>query len=338
MKNRCKYLQLLLLSLITVPCSLFPVPLIAQNLLPSAPDIEEEVEEETEVELITDPLQLEENPLLEPKALDDIVDRKINQDVWEELKGELPCAEATNSCTNQLQSLAISNSFAVNEINERIEEIETKIAEARANNQKSIFWDQLSPFLQYYLKSDSAFSDVDRVSETRVDANGNIYTIRQPSPPGPIQRILGDLANPLNLLNNALNLIGLPFLQNSLGGGTNQAQTRAIAIGDLQIKVAQLKRDQTELKQAIRDKVALELINLDKLAKDFQISQEIGRRDKQRMEIIKISYRFGDYDSKSYLGELAGYDRTKATVWNNWAKLRTQLTKLNQIVFDNVEE
>jgi hypothetical protein len=316
----------------------------AQARLPNPPDFEmeeeedeEEFEETDEGEEITE-IKTEENPFFAPDGLDKIVGKRITEDIWEELKGDLPCLEATNTCTRQVQDLAIRNNFAIKEVQSRIEEVQEKIDEARANNKKAVFWDQLSPFLQYYLTKDDPFSEVDRTTIQRFDpSTGRIITEQVAPPPGPLERLLGDIANPLRIINNALSLIAIPFLQNIFGGGSQQAQTRAIAIGDLQVKVAQLQRDLVELKEAVREKVALELIEADNIAKEFQISQEIARRDQQRLEIIKISYRFGEYNSESYLNQLANFDRTNATVWRNWTKMRTQIVKLQQLTSEEEE-
>ncbi|BAQ63942.1 hypothetical protein [Geminocystis sp. NIES-3709] len=282
---------------------------------------EEEIDDEN-MESVEE-IKINENVLNSPDGLDKIIDAKINDDIWESLKGELPCVIADNSCINQLQNLAVNNNYSVKTLEEKIAEVNERIESARSNNQQSILWSQLSPFIQYYLNSDRAISNVDI-------AKG------QPTPPGPIERLLGDLSSPLRLLNNILSLVGVPFFTNSFGGSA-EVQQRQIAIGDLQIKVAELQRNQTELKQAIRDKVAIELLALDDISREFQVSQEIGKRDKQRLEILTIAYRFGEGNSESYLSQLSSFDRTKATIYRNWAKLRSQIVKLNQLVFDQEE-
>ena len=49
------------------------------------------------------------NPFL-PPDLEDLVEKQISEDVWEGLKGELPCVQATTECVNQLQNAALNSS------------------------------------------------------------------------------------------------------------------------------------------------------------------------------------------------------------------------------------
>lgn len=283
----------------------------------------EEAEETTQESI--ESVKINENVLNSPEGLDKIIDASINEDIWESLKGELPCVTADNECINKLQSLAVENNFSVKTLAEKIEEVTERIEEARSNNKQSVLWSQLSPFIQYYLTKDQAYSTVD------IQQGQTIL------PPGPIERILGDLSSPLRLINNILSLVGVPFLQNSFGGSA-ESQQRAIAIGDLEIKVAELSRNQTELKQKIRDTVAIELLALDDISREFQINQEVGKRDKQRLEILSISYRYGEGTTESYLNQLNQFDRTKAQVYRNWSKMRSQIIKLQQLVFDEEEQ
>ena len=329
-----KLLLALLLTLVICPT------VNAQNLLPAPPVFEEkdfeyeETEDEFEEEIDVD-ITINDNPFSGADDFNKIVGKKITEDVWEELKGELPCAEATTECTRQIQQLAVDNNFAIKEIQERIDEVNEKIDEARANNKKSILWDQINPLIQYYFTTDGTFSEVDRTFQQVFNQEfQQIELVEVPPPPSPLQRLLGDIFNPVRLVNNALALVGIPILENIFGGGSQQAQTRAIAIGDLQVKIAQLQRDLTELKESVREKVALELIELDNLNREFQISQAIARKDEQRLKIIKIAYRFGEYDTESYIARIASFDRVSADVWRNWTKLKTQLVKLQQMTSD----
>lgn len=113
-----------------------------------------------EDELVVDaPIQLEENPLNSiGNDLDQLIERRMAEDVWNEMLGDLPCGDATVECINQLQNQAINSSRLLSEIDFRIEEAELKIDDARARNQKAIAFDTLSPILRYYLSSDSAQS------------------------------------------------------------------------------------------------------------------------------------------------------------------------------------
>jgi predicted lipoprotein len=292
--------------------------LIILRITAPVPAFSQEEKEDTGESI--ESVKVDENALNSPEGLDKIIDAKINDDIWNSLKGDLPCVNSENTCINELQNLAVNNNFSVRTISEKIEEVTNKIEEARSNNKQSVLWTQLSPFIQFYLTKDAAYSTVDNVPKT----------------PGPIERILGDIGNPLRLINNILSLVGVPFLQNKFGGSA-EVQQRAIAIGDLEIKVAELKRSQTELKQKIREQVTIELLSLDDFSREFQVSQEIGKRDQQRLEIMTVSYRFGEGNTESYLMQLNQFDRTKAQVYKNWAKMRSQIVRLQQLVFDQEE-
>lgn len=71
---------------------------------------------------------------------------------------------------------------------------------------------------------------------------------------------------------------------------------------------------------------------LEEVARAFQIQQEIGKRDHDRLEIFKVSYRFGEGTSENYLNQLSAYDREKAQTWREWARLRSQLTRVRILV------
>jgi hypothetical protein len=57
-----------------------------------------------------------------------------------------------------------------------------------------------------------------------------------------------------NRLDKLLNVVGIPLLQASFGGNAEN-QRNAIAISDLQVKVAELQRGRAELAQKIREQV-----------------------------------------------------------------------------------
>ncbi|MFM7790175.1 MAG: hypothetical protein ACKO90_19260, partial [Microcystis panniformis] len=108
--------------------------------------VEETIPTETEpVEgEINDAPKTEDNPLLRPD-LDSLIENKIAEDVWNQLKGDLPCIESTQGCILQLQSLALSRSPILREMDARIEEAENRIAEARSSNLKTINVSTFSP-------------------------------------------------------------------------------------------------------------------------------------------------------------------------------------------------
>lgn len=106
----------------------------------------------------------------------------------------------------------------------------------------------------------------------------------------------------------------------------------AIAISDLQIKVAELQRSRAEIAQALREKVVEILLVTDAASKEFQISQEIGLRDSNRLAIARINYQFGEGDSESYLAKISAMDRQKAQVLRNFNQMRSSLEKLRVLV------
>jgi hypothetical protein len=290
--------------LILIALAFLPLKILA-NPTPIPPTVEEVIPTETE------PIE-EDNPLLRPD-LDSLIENKIAEDVWSQLKGDLPCIESTKSCILQLQSLALSRSPILREMDARIEEAENRIAEARSSNLKTINVSTFSPFLQVLL--------------------GAAAQINKDSPL---------IANPLTLIfgnilgNIAGELLGGLFNWQGLQGG-GEAASRVIAIGDLQIKVAELQRNRAESANRLRELVLIETLKLEEIARDFQIQQEIARRERARIEIIRISYRFGQGNSEGYLSQLSGYDRQKAQVWREWSRMRSQLIKVKILVI-GVEE
>jgi hypothetical protein len=276
--------------------------------------VEEEWEEEEwseEGEPLEDNIEIENNLLNAPRNLDELIERRMNEDTWELMRGELPCADASEQCIRELQTSAVDNSRILQEIDLRIEEAEMRIDEARSRNEKAIFVDQLSPLLAFYLGAAPQF---------QVDIDSGVV-----ERPGVIERVLGDIFSPLRLANNVLSLIGLPLFESQFGGNA-AAQQRAIAIGDLQIKVAELQRGRAESADKLRERVLIEALKLDDIAREFQITQEIARRDADRMEILKVSYLFGEGNSEGYLAQLSAYDRQKAQVWREGSGLRSQLS------------
>lgn len=302
--------------LILIALAFLPLKILA-NPTPIPRAVEETIPTETEpVEgEINDAPKTEDNPLLRPD-LDSLIENKIAEDVWNQLKGDLPCIESTQGCILQLQSLALSRSPILREMDARIEEAENRIAEARSSNLKTINVSTFSPFLQVLLGGALPSAQINKDS---------------PAIANPLTLIFGNV-----LGNIAGELLGGLFNWQGLQGG-GEAVSRVIAIGDLQIKVAELQRNRAESANRLRELVLVETLKLEEIARDFQIQQEIARRERARIEIIRISYRFGQGSSESYLSQLSGYDRQKALVWREWSRMRSQLTKVKILVI-GVEE
>jgi ribosome maturation protein Sdo1 len=109
--------------------------------------------------------------------------------------------------------------------------------------------------------------------------------------------------------------------------------TAAIAINDLQVKVAQIEQEKRKIAEAIREQVALEVLEFDATRREFQISQEIARRATTQHRLLEIDYRFSDrIDSVSYLGRLSQLDQTKASTYRAWARLRTRMARIQMLV------
>ncbi|MFM6406000.1 MAG: hypothetical protein ACKPGT_15585, partial [Microcystis sp.] len=72
-----------------------------------------------------------------------------------------------------------------------------------------------------------------------------------------------------NVLGNiAGELLGGLFNWQGLQGG-GEAVSRVIAIGDLQIKVAELQRNRAESANRLRELVLVETLKLEEIARDF---------------------------------------------------------------------
>ncbi|AGF53516.1 unknown protein (plasmid) [Synechocystis sp. PCC 6803] len=64
----------------------------------------------------------------------------------------------------------------------------------------------------------------------------------------------------------------------------------------------------------------------------------IAKRDKQRLEIAKVSYPFGEGDSERYLAQLSSYDRQKAATFREWSRLRNQVVQVKLLVLGTGED
>jgi hypothetical protein len=222
------------------------------------------------------------------------------------------------TCIKQLQELAVQKAPVLAEVDKRIEEANKRIEEAQSRNKKSVWAETLSPALQAYLS----------------------YNPPPGSPAGtpnasPLSKIFAALINPTRGVNELLSLIGIPIFQRFLGGSP-AAQQRAIALGDLQVKVAELQRGRAELAQKLRDQVLLSVLEFDTIRRDFQVSQEVARREALRQKINEVSYRFGNGSTDQYLGQLSALDKQKAQTFTAWARLRASLAKIRVLMGETV--
>ncbi|MDV2997630.1 MAG: hypothetical protein N4J56_007335 [Chroococcidiopsis sp. SAG 2025] len=261
------------------------------------------------------------NPL-EPAGsdIDAIIRTRINDDLWNAMKGDLPCMVATRDCISSLQSAATQHNPLLKEVDARIEEINNKIEEARAANKKAVKLSVMTPALQALIQPQQI-----QTAEGKTHQTG-----------GFISNLASLFTNPTGTLDKLLNAVGVPLLQASFGGNAEN-QRNAIAISDLQVKSAELQRGRAELANKIREQVYLAAFEYDEAAREFQISQEIAKRDAVRMRLLEVEYRFGGGDSNSYLGSLNGLDSRKAQTYRAWASMRSRIEKIKLLVL-GVEE
>jgi hypothetical protein len=307
-----------------MPLLLPPSPSLAQSKQDDDGWEEEYLDEEMiEVEgpslpLISHPdefYQVDDNPL-NPIGdnLDLLIQTQINADLWAAMMGDLPCLEPTTDCISQLQTMAVENNLGLAIIQERVDAIESRIDEARSRNQNAVWLDTFEPLMARYLTYE------------QVMVGG------QPQQRGFFDRLLAAVSNPLNAINEALGLIGIPLIR----GVTNtnaRAQQTAIAISDLQVKVAQIEQEKRKISETIREQVALEVLEFDATRREFQISQEIARRATVQHRLLEIDYRFSDrIDSVTYLGQLSQLDQTKASTYRAWSRLRTRMARIQMLV------
>jgi hypothetical protein len=175
----------------------------------------------------TDPNEIKTNPNpLNPAgdSLDSLIKMRVNEDLWRSMLGDLPCLEAADECITKLQSLAIQNSRELKAIDERVEAIKQKVEEARKNNQKTVRLGVFEPLVQSWLTLE----------------NVPVQPGQSPKRRGILDRVFGLVSEPLSGINEILSLVGVPLFRNVTGGDA-AAQSRAIAIGDLQVKLAEIE-------------------------------------------------------------------------------------------------
>jgi hypothetical protein len=137
--------------------------------------------------------------------------------------------------------------------------------------------------------------------------------------------------NPGSLINDLLGAVGIPILRGAYGGSDAQ-QSRAIQIGDLTIKVAEMERGKIDLANRIRDKIQQLVLEFDTAAREFQAEQSIVRSEVKSFKIYSITYAAGDGDTNTYLHRKEQLERAKLKVFKDWARLRAQIANLKNMV------
>ena len=243
----------------------------------------------------------------------------------------LPCLDTSSACVQQLQGLAVSNSPINSKIGESIEMIEEKINEATASNKQSIQLAIFEPALQYFLRQNSA----PVVTGQTTGQTGQTVTTQ--SGGGFVNNVLSIFTRPVGLVNDLLNVIGLPLFRSFSGGNQEQKQA-AIAISDLRVKVEELRKSKEEIAIKTRDSVLFSVLEFDVRAREFQIQQAITKRETQRFELFKVGYRFGQSSTEAYLAQQSAIDRQRGAVLREWSQMRSQLEKIKLIVLAQKEE
>jgi hypothetical protein len=241
-------------------------------------------------------------------SLDKLIKLRINEIFWRAMLGDIPCLETQEACIKELQSLAVQNSRSLKAIDQRVQLVQQKIDEARRNNQTSINVGVFEPAVQALFR----LEDI-----VKQNPDGTTTTRKK----GFLDRALG-IFTTLSGINEALSLIGVPLLKTCSGVGI-AAQSRNIQITDLQVKVAEIEKQRGDLADKIKETVMLQVLEFDVIRKDFQVSQEIARREVIRHQLLKVDYRFStDISTQSYIGNLNTLDKTKAESFRQWARLR----------------
>jgi hypothetical protein len=287
---------------------------------PSSPDVqpdektqetqEDKDPEQAETQSDTVVPKTEQNPFAKPD-IDKLINQQFNEDMWRVMRGGLPCLETSANCLQQLQEKAIAQSPLLKEIDTRIGEASNKINEAKARNQKSIQLSVLTPALQYLLGP--APTPGARQSRGILDNLGGLFR--------------GDTG----IINALFNVIGIPFFQATTGGNAD-AQRNALAVSDIQVKIAELQRSRAQLADTIRDKVAIALVKFDEARTQYQTSQIVGMRSIEQFKIYELRYVRGNSDTESYLARQNQLDNQKAHVYESWAKMRRSLFEIKLLV------
>jgi hypothetical protein len=253
------------------------------------------------------------NPLGEPQDIDKILNTTMTADQWVLMYQPLDCLDTSLECVQKLQQQSIENSQLIRELNAKIQEVNTRIEEARVNNKKSIELAIFEPALQVFLRKDTVFE------------NGQTRTV------GFFERLGRLFTNPTSVLDDLFAASGTAVLRGAYGGNDAQ-QSRAIQISDLTVKVAEMERGKVEIANRIRDKIQDLVLAFDVAAREFQAEQAIVRMEVKSFKIYTVTYAAGDGNTDTYLRRKEQLERSKLKVFKDWAKLRAQIVNLKNMV------
>jgi len=306
---------------VSIALVLFCLPALGQEEI----EIPETFEPGSEDELIE---LLDDNPLAPLGGnLDALVNATINEDLWASMLGDLPCLAASNECVTELQQLAISNSRSLKVIAERVSLIESKVDEARERNQRSINLGTFTPLIRSYVSLET--ENYQTVEPNLI--TGSPQIVNRQRQIGLFQRLARAISNPINAVNEVLSLIGVPLFENRLNIDAS-AQSREIALSDLQVKIAQIEQEKQRIEDSIAAEVVNQVIEFDKYRRDFQIAQEIAKRSQLQFQLLKVDYLFGDSNTQAYLNQQTAIDEEKASAYRAWSSLRAKLAQIKILV------
>ena len=240
----------------------------------------------------------------------------------------LPCLDTTSACVQNLQGLAVTNSPINSRIQQSIEKIEEKIEEANKSNKQSIQLAIFEPALQYFLRQNGGtVQSTGQTGQTATTQSGG----------GFLNNVLSIFTRPVGLVNDLLNVIGIPLFRSFSGGNQEQKQA-TIAISDLRVKVEELRKSKEEIAIKTRDSVLFAVLEFDVRSREFQIQKAIAKREMQRFELFKVGYRFGQSNTEAYLAQQSAIDRQRGAVLREWSQMRSQLERIKLIVLAQKEE
>jgi len=237
--------------------------------------------------------------------------------------GDLPCLDSSSTCLGQLKNKAVESNLALNQMKERIDEINGKIEEAKRNGSKSVRLEIFKPVVQFYLK--------DEVVPSATPGG-------QPTTTRPLARLFNIFSSPVRAFNDILTLIGVPLFEQRFGG-SEATQARAIALGDLQIKVAELQRSRAELISKLTERVVEEAFKYEELKRRADLKQAIAAREANRIKLLEVGYRLGEGDTAGMLTAYNSVDDRKAEAIEARSLVKIQLQRLKVLILGTgVEE
>jgi hypothetical protein len=105
------------------------------------------------------------------------------------------------------------------------------------------------------------------------------------------------------------------------------------------VKLAEIENKRGDLAHQLREQVILQVLDFDQVRREFQVTQEISKREVTRMKVIEIDYRFSAaIDTPRYLNQLSDLDQQKASAFRAWARLRAQLARIKLLVLGAEEQ